>query len=291
VTIKRQKPLLEVDACGLASRKGLEHPFNQRSQDNCFLDDSSPLVAVFDGVGGDKYGDVASGIASAVVYGKARAAVHVKTTREATRFLTRIVWDISDLIRQVNQKLPGAETMATTIAMALVLKIDKTWKLFTAHLGDSRVYLWSKGHLMQLTVDHNVTREMTKTDFDAIQMTREMIEVNSLDDLSAERRVLARRLNVIHAGIDGTKQLIPHLGIHNLDRDDWFMLTTDGVHDQLRHEVMEKILKDSEYPEIACRAMIETVRTGKYKRKKIPPTLYTGHDDDALCVIGKLDTD
>jgi protein phosphatase len=48
--------------------------------------------------------------------------------------------------------------MGTTLTMAFALN----WRLFVAHVGDSRCYLFSKGELHPLTQDHTVIAELVR---------------------------------------------------------------------------------------------------------------------------------
>ena len=53
---------------------------------------------------------------------------------------------------------PGMIGMGTTLTMAFAVN----WKLFVAHVGDSRCYLLSGGELHPLTQDHTMVAEMVR---------------------------------------------------------------------------------------------------------------------------------
>lgn len=100
------------------------------------------LVAVLDGLGGHPAGDVAAARAAEVM---ASGSSDVESER-----------DLVSLVEEANRSLygmmsayPALRDMGTTIAGVLVS--PETLTVF--HVGDSRVYLHTGGHLTQLTAD------------------------------------------------------------------------------------------------------------------------------------------
>jgi serine/threonine protein phosphatase PrpC len=282
------KSILEVDGRSLASPRRLAHPSNQRSEDSCFYEDYSPILGVFDGVGGESYGDIASGVSAARMSGQVKDACRIRSVTEGKTFLAQLIKQMSvNVVFLSMECLPPGRRMASTAAVALFVESDAGWQIITAHLGDSRVYLWCGGKLRQLTADHNVTALVTKNQLAAMLLNRNLVEVNSLDDLQGAHRVWAKQLNVITRSVGGDDDE-PTIAEHPFPEGAWAMLTTDGVHGRLRHSLMERILKDQESPEMACHVLVEAVHTGQYGGEKIQPTLFSDHPDDATVVIARL---
>lgn len=121
------------------------------NQDSMFYDDVQGLAIVADGIGGRKGGEIASRMA---VEGLRKAFLESDVIRheEIKPFLT-------NSFDRINQKIieRGAEDveragMGTTLN-CLMFVGDR---LHIAHVGDSRTYMFHKGHLWQLTIDHSV---------------------------------------------------------------------------------------------------------------------------------------
>ena len=112
----------------------------------------SPIFAVADGMGGHSAGDIASAAVVARLFecvgdSFADPAAILPALREATA-------DIS-LAEDVNEL--GVGTTVTGVALTKQGD-DPVWTVF--NIGDSRVYLFERGELRQVTVDHSVVQEL-----------------------------------------------------------------------------------------------------------------------------------
>jgi protein phosphatase len=109
------------------------------------------LVGVADGMGGAPGGEVASGLAVALL----EAAFTGRSADElaaAVRAVNRAIWERAGVG-------DGLDGMGTTICAAGLLDDDT---LAVVNVGDSRVYLAHDGTLTQLTQDHSVTAELVR---------------------------------------------------------------------------------------------------------------------------------
>ena len=121
------------------------------NQDSFHFDGTQGIVVVADGIGGRKGGEIGCSMA-----GKGVRDAYMKSellrVEEINEFLTtaveRINMKVIDKGRE-NQELRG---MGTTLNFLMFVGD----KVHIAHIGDSRTYMYYKGHLWQLTVDHNV---------------------------------------------------------------------------------------------------------------------------------------
>ena len=114
-----------------------------------------PLFAIADGMGGAQAGEVASGLAAAVL---ARGA------RGDERGEERVVALIQEANRRVYQRSSedaAASGMGTTMTVALVDADAGTIAL--GHVGDSRAYRVRDGELEQLTDDHSLVGELVRS--------------------------------------------------------------------------------------------------------------------------------
>ena len=110
----------------------------------------APLLAVADGMGGAKAGEVAAQIAIDAVANTTRTP-SIKALRDG-------LVAANDEIRQTSGADPSRMGMGTTVTAALFDGESAT----VMHVGDSRGYLIHDGQLRQLTDDHSIVAEMVR---------------------------------------------------------------------------------------------------------------------------------
>jgi protein phosphatase len=117
-----------------------------RNEDACLARPERGLWVVADGMGGHAFGDIAS-----------RAVVDAADSLAAPATMEQFIADARARIEKANQDLRAdaqarrVPVMGSTVALLLVhgLQAACLWA------GDSRVYLFRKGRLHQLTQDHS----------------------------------------------------------------------------------------------------------------------------------------
>ncbi len=107
------------------------------------------VAVVADGMGGHPGGEIAAGMAAGLVPA-AFTGRSLDELEAGVRAANWAIWDRSAARAEL-------EGMGTTIC-AIGLLDDG--HLGVANVGDSRAYLWHRGAIMQLTVDHSVTAEL-----------------------------------------------------------------------------------------------------------------------------------
>ena len=112
----------------------------------------SVLLAVLsDGIGGHRAGEVAAELAVNTIsqyIAQGNEKRPVETIREAIELASRTIY------AQASHDLEHAG-MGSTVALALTISN----RLYTASVGDSRIYLIREGHIHQLTTDHTWIQE------------------------------------------------------------------------------------------------------------------------------------
>jgi protein phosphatase len=111
---------------------------------------TASLLAVADGMGGAKAGEVAAQVAvdSVAGLGEAAGADEVRAAiEEANRAIRRMARDDAD-----------KSGMGTTMTAAML----RDGRLDVVHVGDSRAYLWRGSTLSQITEDHSVVAELVR---------------------------------------------------------------------------------------------------------------------------------
>jgi PPM family protein phosphatase len=137
-------PLVLVEIAQLSDTGRVRHHNEDRSLAR------PAILAVADGMGGAKAGEVAAQVAVDAV-GRLGPAVTAQDVRGAVARANRA-------IRRMASEDPDKSGMGTTLTAALLG--DGT--LEVVHVGDSRAYLWREGALSQVTEDHSVVAELVR---------------------------------------------------------------------------------------------------------------------------------
>ena len=113
------------------------------------------LFIVADGMGGHAAGEVASRVAVETVReGYYQAAL--APGDDPARVLRAVLEEANRKIQSEGLENRARRGMGTTCTVALI----RGTRLWLAHVGDSRAYLFRRGSLRQLTVDHNLAAEL-----------------------------------------------------------------------------------------------------------------------------------
>ncbi|HLT58793.1 MAG: Stp1/IreP family PP2C-type Ser/Thr phosphatase [Limnochordales bacterium] len=207
------------------------------------------LLAVADGMGGHRAGEVASGTALAVLreypFGRGQPAAELAAAVQAAHAR----------VRELAHRDADLRGMGTTLTAALVAG----GRLHVAHVGDSRLYLWRDGRLHQLTADHSVAAELARA--------------GHIDEATARRHphrhVLTRAL-----GIDA--ELEVDLAEVPLEPGDGLLLCTDGLSSLADDGEMLGVLEKAATAQAAADALVELA-------------LARGGTDNVTVVVARLD--
>lgn len=124
--------------------------------------ESFGLFIVADGTGGHVGGEIASAITVRTVASHMLEHVYVPyfKTGQRPEILTGDAGGTHDRSGAVSHRVVDTvEKAGSTLTMALLMDKD----LYVAHVGDSRAYLHSAGHLKQLTQNHSLKAKMIES--------------------------------------------------------------------------------------------------------------------------------
>ena len=138
------------------------------NEDNFAIEEDLGLLLVADGMGGHNSGEVASDIATQTVRDFARKMIggprqlvpeggDPKASARA-RQLEHFIKIANTMIYEKGRAFPRDAGMGTTVVAVLA----DCRSLTLAHVGDSRAYLFRRGHLQQLTEDHSLVTEQVR---------------------------------------------------------------------------------------------------------------------------------
>ncbi|MGH2759846.1 MAG: Stp1/IreP family PP2C-type Ser/Thr phosphatase [Actinomycetota bacterium] len=196
-----------------------------------------PLIAVADGMGGHRAGEVASSMAVDVLktwkdkLGGSTGTKAAEILREAFAEANRAIWEAG----QQDENLLG---MGTTVTAGWI----EGDALALAHVGDTRAYLLRGGKLEQLTRDQNVAQDLVR---------RGRL---SEDEAAAspQRHVILQAVGVEPDGLDVEVASV------ELRPGDRLMLASDGLFGMLQSpDRIRTILIEHRDPDEACRILVD----------------------------------
>ena len=186
---------------GHLTHVGLRRELNE---DTYYGDSELGLWLVADGMGGHEYGEVASALA--------REAIVREVRRGAS---------LADAIRTADEEIIHASSqrgdalpMGTTVVAARIAgrRFEVAW------VGDSRVYLWRDGKLMQLSQDHSYVQELIGRGAISIEQARS----------HPHRNVVTQAL-----GVTAPQQLNVETMSGELDAGMQLLLCSDGLTEEV----------------------------------------------------------
>jgi protein phosphatase len=215
------------------------------NEDAFLLQDEVGLYAVADGVGGHEGGEVASRIAVEVLgeavpdlLGEGDRTPPAGRSRKSDPELSALRSAITLSNRKIRQAIdldPALSGMATTLT-ALLLKKGRA---ILAHIGDSRAYLLRSGKFRQLTEDHSVVAEQLRAGV-----------------LTPEQARRSRNRNVITRALGIGDDLAVDVAAHPVQKNDTFLLCTDGLTEMVDDREIHRILAMSS-PRDAVRKLLD----------------------------------
>ena len=181
------------------------------------------LLAVADGMGGHKAGEVASQIAIDHLHDEFEKLETFGTKENAIDWLRNIVVEINNMIFDYTSKNPDSKGMGTT----LVVAIKTNDYILYGNIGDSSGYVMKNEKLHKVTKDHTLVNLLVSTG----ELTEEE------DKYHPRRNVLMRAL--------GANDPI-EIDIFDVDTNiKGIFLCSDGLTNMLTDEQIEKILNSN----------------------------------------------
>jgi len=149
--IKTERPHLRVAANSHPGMTGKQN--EDRYGVSVFKSDAGPqvLAVLCDGIGGHRAGEVAAEMGVSLV----TEVVGASDGSQPLETLSAAIVQASQAIFEASRADHGRAGMGATCACAWVIGD----RLYTANLGDSRIYLLRKGDFVQLSTDHTWIQE------------------------------------------------------------------------------------------------------------------------------------
>lgn len=132
---------------------------NEDSVIICRNDNNEILMAVADGMGGHKAGEIASSITITHIGKRFRELGSVGNKEDAISFIKDVVSEANVLIYKYTEEHPESMGMGTTIVLAL---ITEDYLLF-GNIGDSSGFAMKNKKLHKVTTDHTLVNLLVKS--------------------------------------------------------------------------------------------------------------------------------
>ena len=230
------------------SKRGLVRKVNE----DAIYTGAENLCFLADGMGGYDGGQVASSLAvqSAVRY---FLSGEKSFSRESLR---ESFYQANQAILAEKKDEPSLQSMGTTMIGAAL----EDSRLYWAHVGDSRLYIYRNEELTQVTTDHSFVMELV-----------------SEGKLSKEEMRVHPRKNEITRAIGIESDLKVDTGCIDLTDDTCILICSDGVSGPLDDEKIKSILSSGER---------KTVEDLEVLGKKLMAAVYeTGAKDNASYIL------
>ena len=207
----------------------------------------SVFAIVSDGIGGHRAGEVAAEMA-------VESISHMVAQSDASRpveILDNAIQVTSDAIASKGKDNTQRLGMGTTCACAWVIGNQ----LFTASVGDSRIYLLRQGGLMQLTVDHTWVQEAVERGILDPKDARNHPNVHVIRRYLGSSKTPQADIRLRLAANETDTQSRSNQGLR-LHPGDLLLLCTDGLTDVLKDEEIIQAVRGQELP-TAVQALVD----------------------------------
>ena len=180
------------------------------------------LLAVADGMGGHRAGEIASNITINHLTKRFKDKVTVGTKEEAIEFLKQAVSEANEKIYEYTEENPESKGMGTTIVVAL---FTNDYLLF-GNIGDSSGFVFKNNKIHKVTTDHTLVNLLVKS-----------------GELTEEEARKHPRKNVLMRALGATTTV--EMDIVMVETDvDGILLCSDGLTNMLEFEQIEKVLNE-----------------------------------------------
>jgi serine/threonine protein phosphatase PrpC len=197
-----------------------------RNEDCLAADSELGLAVLADGMGGYSAGEVASGIAVAVLASEMKRALADENWRRnavngPTELLREHIARANATILRAAKKQPQYSGMGTTLVAAMF----HDNRVCVGHVGDSRMYRLRNETFTQLTRDHSLLQEQIDSGF-----------------LTKEEARLSQNKNLVTRALGVDERVESEIRSYDVQPGDLYLLCSDGLNDMVLDEEIQLVL-------------------------------------------------
>ncbi|MCB9734160.1 MAG: cyclic nucleotide-binding domain-containing protein [Deltaproteobacteria bacterium] len=211
-----------------------------RNEDAVLVDDGARVYAVVDGSGGTLPAEVCLGLlrsrAAAIEAHRARVKSQGDTTSRLAvgRFFEGLFVEASEAVRAEARRRPDQGRSAAMVIATVLGDLA-----FVAHVGNARAYLWRRGALRCLTVDHTLAMQEHRKG----NLTAEEVGTSPF------RKTLTQALGL-------STHVSPDIAEVRLGGGDTLVLCSDGLHNAVDERAIAAALTQNPREDDAARALV-----------------------------------
>jgi serine/threonine protein phosphatase PrpC len=221
---------------GVASDKGR---VRDKNEDTFLVESELGLFLVSDGMGGHRGGALASQIVAQdlpVMIETRLGKLKSQSCRAIRLLFKRMITEQSRQLRMEGVSESGYKDMGATLVMTLV----KDGRAYIGSVGDSRIYRFRRGCLVQLTKEHSVVSEL---------LSAGKIEPHDVQDHPAQGQLTH------YIGME--ESIEPFVRSFTVKDGDRLVLCTDGLTDMVDEKSIARILSDEDDAQKACDMLVK----------------------------------
>ncbi len=198
------------------------------------------LIAVSDGMGGHKAGEVASSLTLETLYRALSSSGSERTdssdSSDSGARIKAAVEEAHENVAQTAGQRPSLSDMGATLTAILIDGL----RAHVAEVGDSRAYLLRGGELRQLTEDQNMAQAMV-----------------TAGQLSAEEAKTSPLSKILIQAMGHTPQIRVAVGTLELRARDLLVLCSDGLTSYVSDDELRQALLSSPSLDGACERLVQ----------------------------------
>ncbi|MEG0577961.1 MAG: Stp1/IreP family PP2C-type Ser/Thr phosphatase [Bacilli bacterium] len=180
------------------------------------------LLAVADGMGGHRGGEIASSIAINIIARRFSEQAEIGSKEDAIEWIKRIVIEANTAIYKYTEQNPDSVGMGTTLVMAIM---TKEFLLF-GNIGDSSGFVIKNKKIHKITTDHTLVNLLVKS-----------------GELTLEEAKDHPRKNVLMKALGATTDV--DMDVFDItDEIEGILLCSDGLTNMLDDEQITKVLNE-----------------------------------------------
>lgn len=200
-------------------------------------DQSCGFFAVADGMGGQRAGEVASGLTISVLNGYFTG--YVEGTIDdmgICQLMRRGISEANRAVFESSRENPENSGMGTTAVCAGI----EDGKIIVLNIGDSRAYVVRDGEIRQLTVDHSYVEDLVRGGL-----------------IDREAAINHPRRNEITRAIGFAPSVEPDMFVYSCKPGDMLILCSDGLDRMLRDREILEICEKYKDPKSVCTELVK----------------------------------
>lgn len=195
---------------------------------------SEYLLAVADGMGGHRGGEIASSIAISHIGKRFSEISSIGNKEDAINWIRDVVSEANVLLYKYTSENPESVGMGTTLVLAV---LTPDFLLF-GNIGDSSGYVYRNEKIYKITNDHTLVNLLVKS-----------------GELTEEEAKEHPRKNVLMKALGATTKV--EMDIFDVETDvDGVMLCSDGLTNMLDDEQIAKVLSEKSSVDDRLRKLI-----------------------------------